>query len=106
MSISKADSQKMQRLAQEGKKISSIWKKDFPSLTYYDVYFEVYGAGERSALGIKRMITSRIKAIAESAGQPEREEIATELQELVWRIYSNHQTNQKKLEKIREALNE
>ena len=38
MEITKADSQKMRRLAQEGKQISKIVAEDFPKLDYWDVY--------------------------------------------------------------------
>jgi len=104
--ITKADSKKMQRLAQEGKKISRIKKEDFPSLTYWDVYVEVYGAGKRSALGVKRMITTRIDAVAASKSKKDRQAIAEDLQELVWHLYDNHKANQAKLARIRSALTE
>lgn len=106
MEVTKADSKKMQRLAQEGKKISAIRKEDFPKLSYWDVYVEVYGAGKRSALGVKRMITTRIEAVAASKSKKERMAIAEELQELVWHLYDNHKLNQAKLAKIRAILTE
>ena len=106
MPISNVDSKKMQRLAKEGKKITDIQKQDFPSLTYWDVYIEIYGAGSRSALGVKRMITNRINAVAASTSKTERKNIAVELQELVWHLYNNHKGNQEKLAKIRAALGE
>lgn len=106
MAIYKADSQKMLRLAQEGKTISRILADDFPTLNYWDVYIEVYGAGERSSQGIKRMITSRLTAMAASTSKSERTVMADELQGLVWHLYSNHKTNQKKLAAIRAALGE
>lgn len=96
MAITKADSQKMLRLAQEGKAISKILAEDFPKLNYWDVYFEVYGAGERSSQGIKRMITTRLTAMAASTSKSERTYMADELQGLVWHLCSNHKTNQKK----------
>lgn len=104
MAISKVDSQKIQRLAKEGKKISEIWKDDFPALDYWDVYIEVYGAGEKSALGVKRMITNRINSVANSTSKTERKEIAEELHGLVWHLYNNHKSNQEKLSKIRKVL--
>lgn len=104
MSIPKPDSQKMQRLAKEGKKIADIWKQDFPKLSYWDVYFEIYDAGGRGAMGVKRMITNRINAITDSASKSERKEIAAELQGLVWHLYNNHKDNQVKLSGIRAAL--
>ncbi len=106
MEISKVDSKKMSRLAQEGKKISAIRKEDFPKLSYWDVYVEVYGAGKRSALGVKRMITKRIDAVASSKSKKERMEIAVELHELVWHLYEDHKKNHAKLSKIRKALTE
>jgi hypothetical protein len=104
MSVSKADSQKMRRLAQEGKQISRIAEEDFPDLDYWDVYIEVYAAGERSSRGIKRMITTRIDAITYSRNRAERTAIAKELHDLVWHLYENHKINQAKLSKIRAAL--
>jgi len=106
LEITKADSKKMQRLAQEGKKITAIQSEDFPGLSYWDVYVEVYGAGKRSALGVKRMITTRIDAVAASKSKKERMAIAEELQALVWHLYNNHKLNQTKLGKIRAALGE
>ena len=106
MKITKADSAKMRRLAQEGKPISRIASEDYPGLGYWDVYIEVYAAGERSSRGIKYMITSRLNAIAECKNKIERTEIVEELHNLVWHLYKNHMTNQKKLEKIRAALGE
>lgn len=105
MVISKADSKKMQRLAQEGKQISRIAIDDFPSLDYWDVYVEVYGAGERSSRGIKRMISTRLNKLVDSPKE-ERRKIIEELHDLVWHLYENHKTNQKKLGIIRKALQE
>jgi hypothetical protein len=106
MAVSKADSSKMQRLAQEGKQISKIAAEDFPKLNYWDVYFEVYSAGERSSRGIKRMITTRLNAMAASKSKSERSVIANELHGLVWHLYENHKSNREKLSKIRSALGE
>jgi hypothetical protein len=106
MNLTKTDSQKMQRLAQEGKRISKIVKEDFPSLSYWDVYVEVYGAGQRSSLGVKRMITRRINDVVKSTKKSERRDIAEELHELVWHLYRNHKTSTEKLAKFREVLGE
>ncbi len=65
MSISQSDSEKMQRLAQEGKQISKIVDEDFPGLDYFDVYFEVYNSGGQSSLGIKKTITNRLNALVD-----------------------------------------
>jgi len=104
MDISKADSEKMRRLASEGKAIAKIWREYFPKLSYWDVYFEVYDAGGRSTQGIKRMITTRLNKIANSANRRERNDIAAELNSLVWHLYDNHKTNQRKITAIRTAL--
>ena len=104
MAITKADSEKMRRLAQEGKQISRIFVDDFPELDYWEVYIEVYAAGERSSRGIKRMITTRLNAIAESTSRSERAKIVEDLHSLVWHLYNNHKTNHEKLAKIRAAL--
>ncbi len=106
MTISKSDSNKMRRLAQEGKQISMIVKEDFPHLDYSDVYVEVYSAGERSSRGIKRMITIRLDAMAASTRKSERKAMVKELHELVWHLYNNHKTNREKLSRIRAALAE
>jgi hypothetical protein len=106
MTISRADSDKMRRLAQEGKQISRIVAEDFPSMDYWDVYFEVYSAGERSSRGIKRMITTRLDAMAASTSKSERRAMAQELHELVWHLYENHKANHAKLARIRATLGE
>ena len=59
----------MRRLAQEGKQITKIVAEDFPNLDYWEVYLEVYSAGERSSRGIKRMITTRLNAMAASTSK-------------------------------------
>lgn len=105
MVVPKNDSQKMQRLAQEGKQISKIQKEDFSNYSYWDVYIEVYGAGERSSRGIKRMITERLNKLI-SSPKSERRIIVSEIDELVWHLYDNHKINQKKIDAIRKALKE
>jgi len=106
MAISKSDSKKMQRLAQEGKPISKIMTDDFPDVDYWEIYLEVHGGGQRSALGVKRTITNRLTEITKNPNRVERDVIANELNELVWHLYNNHKTNQEKLAKIRKALEE
>jgi hypothetical protein len=103
--ISKQDSARMRRLAQEGKQISRIVADDFPHLDYSDVYIEVYGAGERSSRGIKKMISIRLNKLVDAA-RPERRAIVEELHELVWHLYENHKTNQRKIDTIRKSLQE
>jgi hypothetical protein len=104
MSISHSDSNKMKTLAQEGRQISKIME-DFPGYSYWDIYFEVHGRGQRSALGVKRMIANRLNRLVD-ATKEERKTIVDEVDDLVWHLYNNHITNQRKLQKIRKALEE
>ncbi|MDP2896273.1 MAG: hypothetical protein Q8Q12_06910 [bacterium] len=106
MGIPRSDSEKMRRLAQEGKQITKIVAEDFPNLDYWEVYLEVYSAGERSSRGIKRMITTRLNAMAASTSKSQRAAMAAELHGLVWHLYHNHKTNRDKLSKIRAVLGE
>ena len=92
----------MKTLVQEGKQISKIMD-DFPALSYWDIYFEVYGDGHRSALGVKRMIANRLNRVV-NAPKEERQRIVDELNGLVWNLYNNHKINQKKIQDIRKAL--
>ena len=94
----------MTRLAQEGKQISDIWRDNFPELGYWDIYIEVYGSGQRSSRGIKKMITARLNKMVD-ATKPQRRVISKELNDLVWHLYNNHKINQYKIDKIRKALN-
>jgi len=98
------DKRKMRILAKEGKPISRIME-DFPGESYWDIYFEVYGNGERSALGVKRMISNRLNQVVDATKQ-ERKRIVDELNGLVWHLYDNHKANQKKLQAIRKTLGE
>lgn len=106
MDITKADSQKMRRLAQEGKQISKIVAEDFPKHDYWDVYWEVYGSGERSSRGMKRMISNRLSALVQKKSTNERKAILQEIDDLVWHLYENHKKNQKKIDRIRKILGE
>jgi len=105
MTISEKDAKKMRRLAKEGKPISRIMREDFPNVDYWDVYIEVYGAGERSSRGIRRMITTRLNSLVDST-KGERRGTVLELRELVWELYEKHKSNHAKLDKIRKALGE
>ncbi|MBC8549346.1 MAG: hypothetical protein H8D23_06815, partial [Candidatus Brocadiales bacterium] len=97
MAVTKKDSAEMKRLAQEGKQISKIQKEDFKEYSYWDIYIEVYGSGERSSVGIKRMITGRLNKLINSP-KSERRLIVKEIDELVWHLYENHKINQKKID--------
>lgn len=106
MPISKPESEKMRRLAKEGKQISKIVSDDFPNYEYLEVYLEVYASGERSARGVKRMISTRLNELVAVGAKADRKIIVEELHDLVWHLYENHKANQQKLEKIRAVLGE
>lgn len=99
------DAIEIQKLVREGKQISKIMKNDFPEYEYWDIYMAAYDGGERSALGIKKMITNRLNKMADSKKSSERKEIQQELDELVWHLYNSLKDSQKKLEKIRAVIN-
>lgn len=103
MAVTKKEGDFMRRLAREGKPISRIAEEDFPGLEYWEVYVEVYGAGERSARGIKKMISLRLNQVV-SAPKAERQTIVEELTGLIWHLYENHKHNAEKLQSIRKAL--
>ena len=79
--------------------------EDFPALSYWDIYFEAHGDGQRSALGVKRMIANRLKWIIDAPKETQARYVE-ELNGLVWSLYNDHKTNQEKLQKIRRALGE
>ena len=103
MSIPQKDADLMRRLAKEGKPISRIVKEDFSSVDYWEAYITVYGAGEKSARGIKRMISNRLKWLIDSDASDQKKLVA-ELNDLVWHLYNNYKSNQQKLESIRRTL--
>ena len=103
MAIPKKDANRMKNLAREGKQISKIAVEDFPEYDYWDVYSEVYGAGEQSAQGVKWMITNRLNQLV-AADSRDRQDIINELNELVWYLYDNYRSNQRKLDSIRQVL--
>ncbi|MFC6040538.1 hypothetical protein ACFPYN_14015 [Paenisporosarcina macmurdoensis] len=100
------DSKVMIRLAKEGKKISKIWAEDFNEYDYWEVYTEVYGAGERSSVGVKRMITSRLNKLGAADIQEDREELIDEINELILHLYSRYKNSQQKLDEIRAIINQ
>lgn len=105
MEISKKDSEIMKRLAKEGKQIAKILSDDFPELNYWDIYIEVYGGGQRSALGVMRMISNRLIKL-NTADDKTKKALIDEISELVSKLYNNYMSNQQKLEKIRNVLEE
>lgn len=101
--MDKRDSDKMIKLAREGKAISKIMEEDFSNYSYWDVYWEVYGAGEKSAVGAKRMISNRLKKLPQSAGE-DQQQMIDEINELVWHLYSRYRESQQKLDEIRAVV--
>lgn len=99
------DSKQMIKLAREGKRISKIWREDFPQYDYAEIYFEVYGEGEKSSLGVRRKITGRLKKLADCLPQ-EQETLIEDIDELVWHLYTRYKASQIKLEKIRDVIDE
>ncbi|WP_342564217.1 hypothetical protein NST84_03215 [Paenibacillus sp. FSL R7-0345] len=103
--MNKKDSEEIIRLAREGKHISKIWSEHFHEYDYWEVYMEAYGAGERSSVGVKRMITARLNKLADTDSKDIREELTEEINELVVHLYSRYRASQQKLEKVREIIN-
>jgi hypothetical protein len=101
--IDKRDSQEMIRLAREGKQISRIWEK-YPQYEYWDIYHEIYGTGEKSALGVKRMITTRLNKLT-TTPKKNQKEIIEEISELIEHMYIRHKESQHKLDDIRAIIN-
>jgi len=98
------DKEKMVLLAREGKRISKICKEDFQDeYTYDDVYFEVYAEGERSAMGVKRMISNRLKKLSTLSPQ-EQEKMIEEIDDHVWYLYSRYKESQTRIEDIRNII--
>lgn len=75
-------------------------REDFPEYSYDDIYIEIYGNGEKSSVGVKRMISNRLKKLPSLSDQ-EQTKIIDEIKELVWHLYSRYREGQKKLDSIR-----
>ncbi|WP_270406954.1 hypothetical protein [Paenibacillus timonensis] len=103
--MNKKDSEEIIRLAREGKHISKIWSDHFPDYDYWEVYMEAYGAGERSSVGVKRMITARLNKLADADSKDDREELIEEINGLVLHLYTRYKASQQKLEQIRDIIN-
>jgi uncharacterized membrane-anchored protein YjiN (DUF445 family) len=101
----KKDSDEIIRLAREGKQISKISSEDFPEYEYWEIYTEAYGAGERSSVGVKRMITAKLNKLASSNQHKVRKELVEEINELIWHLYSRYKASQQKLDEIRSIIN-
>lgn len=99
------------RLSKEGKQISRIREEDYPELDYDEIYEIIYEAGERSAQGVKRIISNRINELndmiahKDSYQVDELQNIVSEINGWVNFLYERHRANQKKLDSIREVIN-
>jgi len=100
----KKDKTAIQALAKEGKQLSKIMEQDFPEYEYWEIYEAVYDSGGKSTLGVKRTITKRLNALANTRKKDERTEIIEEVEELVWHLYDSLKNSQQKLQAIRKAL--
>jgi hypothetical protein len=103
--MNKKDSDVIIRLTREGKHISKIWSEDFPEYDYWEIYMEAYGAGEKSSVGVKRMITARLNKLADTNSKVDREALINELHELILHLYSRYKASQQKLDDIRAIIN-
>ena len=101
--MDKRDSEKMVQLAREGKRISKIWEEDFPQYEYMDIYLEVYGAGERTAQGVKKSITHRLNKLS-TLPPVEQEDVIEEINGLVWHLYNRYKESQKRIDQIRSVI--
>ncbi len=97
------DSELIIKLAREGKPISRILEEDFPNYDYWDIYFAVNDAGERSSVGVKRKITNRLYKLT-SLSKSEQEDVIREIDELVCFLYDRYKESQQKLDDIRSIM--
>lgn len=104
MSLSNDDRDRIARLVREGRKITEVWREEFPEFDYDDVYWAAYGRGARSAQGAKKMITSRLRRARRTKGRERRAEILDEIDGLVTALYEDHKRMARKLRSIRTAL--
>ncbi|MDR6123476.1 phosphoribosyl-ATP pyrophosphohydrolase [Bacillus sp. SLBN-46] len=101
--IDERDVNRMVQLAREGKQIKKINEEDYPQYEYWEIYETIYNAGEKSALGIKKMITSRLKKMT-TVTKREQPEIINEIADLVEHLYIRHKESQIKLDEIRSVI--
>ena len=100
--LDKRDIDDIIRQAKEGKSIAKISEE--LGIDYWEVYCAAYGAGERSARGVKTMISNRLKKLESVSDSAGKEKLLTEINELVWHLYSRYQDNQQKLDQIRKVI--
>jgi hypothetical protein len=97
------DTEKIIKLAREGKQIAKIWKEDFPQYDYWDIYMEIHEAGEKSALGTRKKITYRLNKL-ETLPKRSQSDVIDEVRELVDHLYIRYKESQKKLQEIRSVI--
>ena len=90
-------------LVEEGKSVTRIQEEDFPQYDYWEILFAAAEDGQRPAMGIKRMISNRLRDL-EGAGRRERRELIAEISNLVSQLYRNHKAISRRLEGVRKAL--
>ncbi len=100
MNIPKHELEEMNKLLQNGEKITDIWNK-YPNYDYWLIYNAVK---DFSLLGKKRMITNRINNVRNSKSKEERNEFLDEIDNLVTEIYNLSKENGKKLTDIGKIL--
>jgi len=105
MNIDPKDIEKIGQLVGEGKLISKVWEEDFPQYDYEDIYEAAWSQGEMSALGVKRMISNRLKNFNLVPAE-QQAQLLEEIDELVWRLYDRLRADQWKLQQIRKVLDE
>ena len=104
MAISEDDRDQIETLVREGKHIADVWREDYPKLSYDDVYWAARGRGARSALGAKRMITSRLRKAKGAKSTVRRADLIENTEHLVAVLYEDHKRMARKLRSIRDAL--
>ena len=104
MTIPQSNQKQILRLVQEGKSLSKIAKEDFPNIDYWEIWWTACEGGERSARGVKKMITSRLNSLIEAGRKQDRQPLIDEISDLVSYLYENHKKNSEKLGKIRKVL--
>ena len=98
----KKDQEKIIALVKESN-VLKVWKEHFTEYLYDDVYFVALGAGERSSIGIKRMITGRLNKLP-AASPDQQKDIIDEISELVQCLYDRQKELQGKIGDIRKVI--
>ncbi len=102
--MNRKDKSTIKRLVHEGKQIAAIQRHDFPKSTYNEIMEVVWEEGIKSAQGMQRMITARLKKLKNEGRRDEREKLVAEIKGLGRTLYDRLISNQKKLDKIRKTM--